>query len=105
MCACLLLSDEFAAIVVSVYAYPRGNPNRSANEDMLTDLFSWAATLTLPILIGGDMNDTVDSSPPLAPAFRSGLFPLSPTTLSTTKTKDVGKPGNERMHVLGKASL
>ena len=53
---------------------------------MLADLFGWAASLTMPILIGGDFNEARETSSCLSLIYRLNLFFLSPSS-STTKTR------------------
>ena len=101
MLCCLMVRGDFAAILVSIYAYPRSNPRREANEEMLADLFGWAASLTMPILIGGDFNEVRETSSCLTLAYRLGLYFLSPTS-STTRTKsgEIGR-GHAIDHFIG----
>ena len=105
LCVCLMTLGDFAAIIVSVYAYPRSNPRREANEEMFTDLFGWMSTLTMPILLGGDFNEARDESSSLSLIYRLDLSFLSsslPTTRSKTGTLSRGQAID---HCIGNTSM
>ena len=87
LCSGLLISGDFAMVLISLYAYPMSNPLRSANEEMFRSVFAWASSLNMPVLVGGDFNSSLDSSPSLSLSYQLDLFPLSPPHLATTKTR------------------
>ena len=59
--ACTLTSSDMSCVLVSVYGFPRSHTGRHANEILLAELLFWAGGLMFPVLIGGDLNETVSS--------------------------------------------
>ena len=96
---------DLAAILISVYAYPRSNPMRAANEEMFTDLFGWMSTLTMPTLLGGDFNEVRDESKALSLIYRLDLFFLSPNLPTTRSKTGALRKGQAIDHCIGNMKM
>ena len=83
--AAQFLSKSWTMVCCVVYGFSKVHPQRHQNEILAAEVFHWAAGLTLPVLIGGDFNESLKSSTALSLAESWGLFQISgsmPTTLN-----------------------
>ena len=65
-------------VVIGIYGFHRDHRNRSMNEGLPLDCTSYAATLKMPTILCGDLNDTTHSSVILGRADRFPMIKASP---------------------------
>ena len=70
-------------IIVAVYGYPLSHVEHGTNESLLTDSLVWSGKTKAPVLMAGDFNETIRSSPMLAAAGEVGMRRVSPNFSST----------------------
>ena len=83
---CKLVSGSFVCHLACLYAFPVTHPRRGENESFFRMIYSWAMSLRSPVLIGGDWNETRQSSQFLSLCGALGLVCISPNT-PTTRAK------------------
>ena len=69
-----------------LYAFPVTHPRHGENESFFHMIYSWAMSLRSPVLIGGDWNETRQSSQFLSLCGGLGLVCISPNS-PTTRAK------------------
>ena len=88
-----LIMGDYNIMIVAMYAYPPSHEDRASNEELYAQAFAWARGLRDPVLIAGDYNQGVHSSPILSLADVNGIYRISPE-LATTRSKKGGPSGN-----------
>ena len=84
-----IISGAQRLLICAVYGLAPSHPMRSTNEAMLCQLFRWIAGLTVPALLGGDLNVQHGHSEALGLLDSHNLWRVSPD-LPTTTTKQRG---------------
>ena len=93
--ACQLISFSCSFLVVSLYGIPIGHPLKSANDWLLADTVCWSASMNMPTLIGGDLNETPYTSLTLSSLHLWGFARLNdnrPTTKGRSSHTSKGLP-------------
>ena len=68
-----LTHGEFCAVLICIYAFPESHPMHELNEELFAHVFAWAIALKVPVLWGGDFNESVQSSAFVCPANYAGV--------------------------------
>ena len=82
--------EHINMFVICVCGFPQSHPCRNMKEEMLIDVIASMATLTVPTIMGGDLNTVHDESPAMVLAEALGKECVSPREKPTTKSRDGG---------------
>ena len=82
-------------VLLCVYGFPESHPNRSMNEEMLIEAFATMASLTMPAILGGDLNTIHGESLAMVLAEALGILCVSPIDKPTTKSRE-GDPSSSK---------
>ena len=86
-------------MVLSVYGFPRRHPQQHRNETLLSQCFHWASELSMPLLLGGDLNENPSESTALSLCDMWQLFRVTDES-PTTRNRAGGLSANCLDHVL-----
>ena len=82
----LVTFGQWRCMCVALYGYARSHPKHGMNEAGLLQAALWVEQLTIPVLWGGDLNETCDSSAMVALSKSLNHWRLS-CDEATTRTK------------------
>ena len=75
-------------VLVAAYGLSESHHNKDMNEGMLMDIMMSAASLNMPVFVGGDLNTQRGNSQALTMAEAIGLTCVSPSDKFTTMSRD-----------------
>ena len=84
--ASAVTATNFRFYLLGLYGFAVSHPRHAHNEGMFAAIALWADSLTVPVLIVGDWNETIESSPFLSLSKNVGLWRISPD-ISSTRAK------------------
>ena len=97
--AAVVTGGGMKVVAASLYGFPRGHPRKHCNEVFLSQLFSWASELTMPLLLGGDLNENPHECSALTLVDMWKLHRISDES-STTRSRSGGLSGNALDHII-----
>ena len=83
-----VIHADLHVVVVAVYGFALSHPNHGATDDMLCDCLEWSGCQKVPVIMVGDLNETMQTSPALVSAHEHKMTRVSPDT-TTTAGKNV----------------
>ena len=72
-----LTIGSYNLVIAGVYGFAPSHARHEQNDSMIASVGAWLSSLNCPVILAGDMNETVSSSPFVSLSHNIGLWRLS----------------------------